>query len=73
VAGNTTILCALVLREGQDGDAAILAAQLAPLLPEALRPDHVVVLKQLPRDAWGEPKRDEIVDSWLQGREAAVG
>ena len=72
-AGNTTILCALVLREGQDGDAAILAAQLAPLLPEALRPDHVVVLKQLPRDAWGEPKRDEIVDSWLQGREAAVG
>ena len=65
------ILAAVVLHENMQRDDAALLTELAQRLPAARQPAHLLRVRSLPRDAWGEVRRAELVQAFVQARAGA--
>ncbi|MES2885380.1 MAG: AMP-binding protein [Pseudomonadota bacterium] len=60
------ILAAIVLPERMQRDDDALRQALAQSLPPGKQPTHFLRLRSLPRDVWGEVRRDALVQAFAQ-------
>jgi fatty-acyl-CoA synthase len=70
-SGGHAVAAAVVLQDGLRRDDEALSGELAQMLLSPLRPTHFHYLKMVPRDAWGQPDRLALVQSFIQARAAA--